>query len=401
MLSRPETRDYRSEFLAFIANLPVLSPRQIFESLGENGYCGQEKPRRAISLMAYRHVKRLRQIHLYGVPREQLPPKQNVLCVGPTGCGKTYLVELLFEHILRMPTVIVDITSYSETGYVGQDVSGLLSNLLYSKHANRNPLIASVGVICLDEFDKLAASTSAVRFAGQGTTKDVSGFGVQRELLKMFEGGEVTISLDFGLSTYGSRAVISTRDIPFLACGAFSGIAGIASRRAGGSIGFGSRGRGVNLEDKIAIEMEDGEVEDVANFQQYGFLPELIGRFTTVANFAPLDEGTLRNILERSVIGQFRKEFTDEGLELVVTDEVMEAIVKGAQRKETGARGLNAMLTKHLEEAAFEVFGSRDSALEFAGGEVRLELEGEEIAVRFLPGRGSAGKSKPRPFAKK
>jgi ATP-dependent Clp protease ATP-binding subunit ClpX len=387
MLPSSRTRDDRGEFLAFIAGLPTLSPRQVFEILGEQGYCGQEKPRRLISLMAYRHVKRLKQIYLYGIPREQLPPKQNVLCIGPTGCGKTYLVELLFEHILQMPTVIVDITSYSETGYVGQDVNSLLTNLLYTAPANMNPLIASVGVICLDEFDKLAASTSAVRFAGQGTTKDVSGFGVQRELLKMLEGGEVTIPLDFGLSTYSSRAVISTRDIPFLACGAFSGIAEISRRRAGGSIGFGRKGRAVRLEDKIAIALEDGEVEDVANFQQYGFLPEMMGRFTTVVNFAPLDAETLRTILERNVIGQFEKEFADEGLELIIAEEVIEAVVRGALRKETGARGLNAMLTKHLEEAAFEAFGTRGVAgADLAGGEVRLELEGDEIVTRVLPG---------------
>jgi ATP-dependent Clp protease ATP-binding subunit ClpX len=380
MLPGSRTRDDRGAFLAFIAGLPSLSPRRIFKLLGEQGYCGQEKPRQAISLMAYRHVKRLKQIYLHGISREQLPPKQNALCVGPTGCGKTYLVELLFEHVLQLPTVIVDITSYSETGYVGQDVNSLLTNLLYTRQANMNPLIASVGIICLDEFDKLAASTSAVRFAGQGTTKDVSGFGVQRELLKMLEGGEVMIPLDFGLSTYGSRAVISTRDIPFLACGSFSGIAEISRRRAGGSIGFGRQGRAVRVEDKIAIALEDSEVEDVANFQQYGFLPELMGRFTTVVNFAPLDAETLRTILERNIIGQFREEFAGEGLELIISEEVIEAVVRGALQKETGARGLNALLTRHLEEAAFASFANP------AGGEVRLELEGDEIVARVLPG---------------
>jgi ATP-dependent Clp protease ATP-binding subunit ClpX len=382
MLPDSKIRNNREEFLAFIATLPAFSPRQIFKILGERGYCGQEKPRRIVSLMAYRHVKRLKQIYLHGILREQLPPKQNSLCIGPTGCGKTYLVELLFEHILRLPTVIVDITSYSETGYVGQDVSSLLTNLLYTRQANMNPLIASVGVICLDEFDKLAASTSAARFAGQGTTKDVSGFGVQRELLKMLEGGEVTIPLDFGLSTYGSRAVISTRDIPFLACGAFSSIAEISRRRAGGSIGFRRKGAGVRVEDKIAIALEDSEVEDVANFQQYGFLPELMGRFTTVVNFAPLDVGTLRIILERNVIGQFKSEFADEGLELIIAEEVIEAIVRGALQKETGARGLNALLTKHLEEAAFEAFGAPSANP--ARGEVRLELQGDEIVTRVV-----------------
>ena len=106
-----------------------------------------------------------------------------MLFIGPTGCGKTFLVELLFVDILKLPTVIVDMTSYSETGYVGQDVGSILTRLVYA--ADLNPVTASIGIVCLDEFDKLASGKNNAVFAGAGTTKDVSGLGVQRELLKI------------------------------------------------------------------------------------------------------------------------------------------------------------------------------------------------------------------------
>jgi ATP-dependent protease HslVU (ClpYQ) ATPase subunit len=135
--------------------------------------------------MAYRHVRRVKRIYLDGAKREQLLPKSNTLLVGPTGCGKTHLVELLFQQILRLPTVIIDLTTYSETGYVGQDPSTILTRLLHA--ADDNPLLASIGIVCLDEFDKIASGQNNAIFAGAGTTKDVTGLGVQRELLKLRE----------------------------------------------------------------------------------------------------------------------------------------------------------------------------------------------------------------------
>src|SRR5437588_12160788 len=107
-------------FIKFVRELPTIPPTKIFAKLEEAGYRGQDEARRAVSLMAYRHVRRIKRVYLDGAKREQLLPKSNTLLVGPTGCGKTYLVELLFQQILRLPTVIIDITTYSETGYVAQ-----------------------------------------------------------------------------------------------------------------------------------------------------------------------------------------------------------------------------------------------------------------------------------------
>src|SRR6476619_2959774 len=225
-------------FIKFVRELPVIPPKKIFSRLDELGYRGQDTARKALSLMAYRHVKRIKRIYLDGAKRDQLLPKSNFLFIGPTGCGKTHLVELLFQHILKLPTVIVDITTYSETGYVGQDPNTIITRLLHA--ADDNPLLASIGIICLDEFDKIASGQNNAIFAGAGTTKDVTGMGVQRELLKMFEASEVVVPLDLTHSTDGDHIVMSTGDIAFIADGAFSGVHQVARRRgAVDRIGFG------------------------------------------------------------------------------------------------------------------------------------------------------------------
>ena len=218
----PVQKKYRKSgldhFIRFVRELPVPSPKAIFARLEELGYRGQSEARRAVSLLAYRHVRRIKRVYLDGVKREHLLPKTNVLLAGPTGCGKTYLIELLFQQILRLPTVIIDITTYSETGYVGQDPSTILTRLLHA--ADDNPLLASVGIVCLDEFDKIASGQNNAVFAGAGTTKDVTWMGVQRELLKMLESSEVLVPLEITHSTYGDHLVMSTADISFLAAGA-------------------------------------------------------------------------------------------------------------------------------------------------------------------------------------
>ena len=166
--------------------------------------------------------------------------------LGPTGCGKTFMVELLFQHILKLPTVIVDITSFTESGYIGDDVRTILARLMLN--ANGNQHLAEIGVVCLDEFDKIASSSSSARFAGQGTIKDVSGYGVQRELLGMMHGANVVVPMDYGFSEYGPRVQLST--------------------------------------------------------QKFGFLPELIGRFTRIVSFPKLSTETLKQILTENVLPQ-------------------------------------------------------------------------------------------------
>ena len=363
-------------FIKFVRELPVIPPRRIYSKLEELGYRGQEEARRAVSLMAYRHVKRIKRIYLDGAKREQVMPKANYLLIGPTGCGKTHLVELLFQQIMRLPTVIVDITTYSETGYVGQDPNTIITRLLHA--ADENPLLASIGIICLDEFDKIASGQNNAIFAGAGTTKDVTGMGVQRELLKMLEAGEVVVPLELTHSTYGDHIVMSTGDIAFIAAGAFSGFQQVARRRGSqDSIGFGrekvSRPGGL---DAIAISFTPEEVENIANFQAYGFLPELMARFTRVVPFKALQADTLKDILRGAVIDRLTREFEDEGFRLIVEEPVLDHVVTESIKRETGARGLSSILTRHIEEAAFDAFADRP------GGEVRLSMGETGIQVQ-------------------
>src|SRR5688572_23490484 len=369
-------------FIKFVRDLPLLSPKNIFGRLEELGYRGQVEARRAVALMAYRHVRRVRRIYLDGAKREQLLPKTNTLLIGPTGCGKTHLVELLFREVLRLPTVIIDITTYSETGYVGQDPSTILTRLLHA--ADDNPLLASIGIVCLDEFDKIASGQNNAIFAGAGTTKDVTGLGVQRELLKMLESSEVVVPLELTHSSYGDHVVMSTADVAFVAAGAFSGFHQVVKRRASvDSIGFGRLpGRRVSA-DGIAISFTAEEVEHVANFQAYGFLPELLARFSRFVPFESLDEGTLMDILKTNVIDRLTREFEDEGFALIIEEPVLKRIVAESLRRETGARGLASVLTRHIEDAAFETFA------EAPGGEIRVSLEGDSIKVEAATAKTS------------
>lgn len=345
----------------FVKELPLLNPREIFAELEKLGYKGQDEQRRALSLMAYRHVRRLKRIYLEEIDRKILPPKQNVLMIGPTGCGKTYMVELLFQSIFKIPTVIVDITSFTESGYVGDSVNTILTRLVL--HSDGNPHLAQCGVICLDEFDKLASSGSSARFAGQGTTKDVSGYGVQRELLAMLQGTTVTVPMDYGFSEYGYRSEISTHDIPFIVCGAFSGFEEILKENRS-NIGF---------QQKNQTDAEILTEQEAQSFQRFGFLPELIGRFSRIVSFPKLAHEVLRQILAENILPQFQNEFSGEGLKLNVTDEAIDFIVKRCEKRGTGARGLQTELISSVESAAFETFGAE------TGGEILIKSDGEKL----------------------
>lgn len=373
--SRKVRKQGLEHFIKFVRDLAVPAPAAMFKALQDHGYRGQDEARRALCLMAYRHLRRIKRIYLDGIDRAELPRKSNYLLVGPTGAGKTFLVETLFGKLLKLPTALVDITTYSETGYVGQDPSTILTRLLHA--AEENPMLASIGIVCLDEFDKIASGQNNAIFAGAGTTKDVTGMGVQRELLKMLESSEVVVPLELSHSSYADNVVLSTADIAFIAAGAFSGFQQIAHRRAmRDQIGFGrDQVAGSSNAEAIAVGFSAEQVESVANFQAYGFLPELIARFTRAVPFRALDAATLKDILRADVVARTAKEFSLEGLSLEIEEEVLDHIVAESLRRETGARGLSSTLTRQLEDVAFASFGEEQS------GAVRVYLKDGAVAV--------------------
>jgi ATP-dependent Clp protease ATP-binding subunit ClpX len=362
------------EIVLYVRSIPFLTPREIAATIRGLGYVGQDRAVTVAALMAHRHVSRLRKIYLEGVSRDLLPAKTNLLLVGPTGCGKTYLVELLFRHVLHLPTVIVDLTGYSETGYVGQDVTSILTRLLYA--ADLSQAATSVGVVCLDEFDKVASGQNNAVFAGAGTTKDVSGVGVQRELLKMLETVEVAVPNELSHSEYGARTLLSTSDIAFISCGAFSGFKGVTDAGRAEGIGFGRTGDARDLE-RIAVSYSEDEVGTVRHFQSYGFLPELIGRFKRIVPFQALSAGQLMQILRQNILKQYTNEFLFDEIRLEVDDDVLELMVERALGKETGARGLEAVFMRCLEDAAFEAYSEQGAS------RIRLLRQGGEVTFKL------------------
>jgi len=370
-LPRPGDDDVRAR----VAAIEVLSPREIDGRLTDLGYRGQPEARRAASVLAYRHLRRIRRLHLEGLPPEP-GTRENCLFLGPTGSGKTFLVELLFREILAVPTVLADATQFSETGYVGDDVNTVLSRLY--EVADRDAEWAACGVVCMDEFDKLATSRSDSRFAGQQTTKDVSGFGVQRSLLHLLSAPSADFPPDFGFTSRQQPGRMELACVTFIACGAFSGLKATAEGlERGEHLGFGREPLGSHKE-RIATHVTEEQLEQTTAFARYGFIPELIGRFNRLVSFAPLDAATLGDILQDNVLRAYEREFELEGLRLRVEPAVREHVVARALKRETGARGLRATLAPLLEKAAYEHFGRGDEA----PATLRLTLEDGHVQAR-------------------
>lgn len=327
-----------------VARLRTPSPRELDARLEALGYRGQREARRAACVLAYRHVRRLHRLYVDGMSSSELPGRENFLVLGPTGCGKTHLVELLFRELLEVPTVVVDVTQFSETGYVGNDVSSILTRLVEA--AGGDPAWARCGVVCLDEFDKLAGSSSNARFAGQETTKDVSGWGVQRSLLTLLGAEYAEYAPDHGFSGRTRPGLLRLAGVTFIACGAFSGLrrGGPASR----PLGFGAKAPAAARPEEL----------EVAALDRYGFMPELLGRFTRLVEVAPLGEAELRAVLDVEV-RRYQRELNADGMDLQVDAGTADALVRDALRRGMGARGLRAALTRIVEDVVYERAGRR------------------------------------------
>jgi len=341
-----------SSLTDFVNNLPILTPERMNFLLSAEGFTGQAKARHVLCLSAYRHVARLRKLHVDKIDPKDLPKRENILCIGPTGCGKTHLVTLLFDKILKLPSTIVDITKFSETGYVGDEVETILTRLLLK--TNGDVSIAQTGIVCIDEIDKVAGTARSLSpFGGERTTKDVSGYGVQRGLLKILEGSVTEVPQQLG-DYRSNRVPFNTGNVLFIGCGAFSGLDSIGRHRP--KIGFVPGGGGVNGRSE-----SDTHQSFTGNLCAYGLMPEFYGRFEQFTFFDTLPRGELRHILEVNTIGAYRKELSLEGIDLEIEETAIDSLIDAAIERGTGARGLPSGLIGVLTEAMYQVYSTPTS----------------------------------------
>ena len=325
----------------------ILSPKELCERLDEY-VIGQDQAKRVLSVAVYNHYKRV----FAGTAVNDVElQKTNILLIGPTGCGKTLLAETL-ARILDVPFTIADATSLTEAGYVGEDVENILLRLIQA--ADYDLARAEKGIVYVDEIDKTA------RKAGDNPsiTRDVSGEGVQQALLKIIEGTVANVPPQGGRKhPHQDFIQLDTTDVLFICGGGFEGLDTIVAERVGGGkpIGFADREARGKQELTSADLLRRVIADDLL---KYGLIPEFVGRLPMVVSVDPLDRETMVRILrepKNALVKQFKKLFALDKVELVFTDEALEAAAEKALEYKTGARGLRTIIEQVLLDTMFEI----------------------------------------------
>jgi len=323
-----------------------LVPREIYANL-DTYVVSQERAKKILSVAVYNHFKRIWNGHRRSDVELQ---KTNILLVGPTGCGKTLLAETL-ARTLDVPFAVCDATSLTESGYVGEDVENILLRLIQA--ADWDVAKAEKGIIYIDELDKIARKEGANR----SITRDVSGEGVQQELLKIIEGCVANVPPQGGRKhPHQEFLQIDTRNILFICGGAFDGIDEvIADRLASGTsqVGFLAGGRGEPVAE--GSSMTNVTPEDLLEF---GFIPEMVGRLPVTVVLEPLDKDALVRVLtepKNAIVKQYQQLFSMDGVELEFTPQALEAAAERARDHQTGARCLRYVIEDTLIDVMYDL----------------------------------------------